>query len=166
MEKQLKLQRELPVQWAMCNVFLIICYLIWEAFLSSHFKFHPIWFYQTMNVLIPSELIGWGPNWQVLVHPSSSSSQFYSKAWNTGTQAWANMENKRGELGRKNFMSHLESTNDKSLPGWQHWIVHDLNAVYKQWFKDDSSTLAEHSYQEVVTCSVTGYKASLMQGRL
>lgn len=38
MGKQLKLQPELPVQWAMCNVFLIICYLIWEAFLSSHFK--------------------------------------------------------------------------------------------------------------------------------
>lgn len=122
-----------------------------SVLLFERLFFHPIlkiWFYQTMNVLIPSELIGWGPNWQVLVHPSSSSSKFYSKAWNTGTQAWANMDNKRGELGRKNFMFHLESRNDKSLPGWQHWIVRHLNVVYKQWFKDDSSTLAEHSYKE------------------
>jgi hypothetical protein len=93
MEKQLLLQQELPVQWALWLgvMFSSLSVTLFE----KHFFYLilKIWSFQTM---IPSELIGWGPNWQVLDPPCTFLSQLCSKAWNT--VIWARARDR--ELGR------------------------------------------------------------------
>lgn len=94
--------------------------------------------------MIPSELTGWGPNWQELDPPFI----FLSPALQQGLEHRDLGKGKNQGTGQS-FVSHCQSTNKwlVGIPSWQHWIVHDLNAVYKQLFKHDSSSLTEGAHE-------------------